>query len=141
MKLQQISKLLLCRTHGLVKGINNVNSFEPVCEYCKCECRELPEQIFERNQIFLDIETMDTAQTSIIPQIGAIVVSPTGTIIDQVNLVIDLKQLGRTVSSSTMEFWMKQPDEARKSVFCNPNRLSLDVALDTLYDKLKKYNA
>jgi hypothetical protein len=69
----------------------------------------------------VDIETLDTRKSSVILQIGAAYFDRyTGEVGDKYSVNIDLKSSlasGFTVNADTIYWWMKQAEEARKSVF------------------------
>lgn len=76
------------------------------------------------NHIMVDLETLDTAPTSIILSIGAVVVNfKENSITDPFYRVIEVdscKLIGLTESKSTRAWWDKQSPEARK-VFTDPS--------------------
>ncbi len=140
--------LFICMNCGIVPELNvyqaeNVDTMATscVCRKCKTAVVKHKAPLFTKDQVFLDIETLDLAITAVIPQIGAVVVNRYGRIIDKLSIDIDLNQPGRTISSDTVSFWMKQSDEARKAVFCGDNRVPLAEALAVLNERLGKYDA
>lgn len=76
------------------------------------------------NHIMVDLETLDTAPTSIILSIGAVVVDfKNNRISDPFYRVIDVescRSIGLTESKSTRAWWDKQGPEARR-VFTDPS--------------------
>jgi hypothetical protein len=88
----------------------------------------------------LDIETLNTTPDSVVATIGAVLFNPEDT--DTPDTVfapgsrtfytrLDIQsQLdrGRTVSASTLAWWMGQSDQARKDAF-QPSQFSVDVML------------
>ena len=75
------------------------------------------------NDVMIDLETLDTLPTTVVLSIGMVEFNPENGTIDKdggVCLYPNLQEqldMGRTVSGNTMEWWMKQGDEARKSTF------------------------
>lgn len=87
------------------------------------------------NNIMIDIETLDTAPSAKIVSIGAVRFDiVTGELGSRAYQVVSLEdQHDRTISASTLQWWMKQSDAAR-SVFNDPNIATLRTVLNGLYD-------
>lgn len=88
--------------------------------------------------IMLDLETLDTKQTTVVISIGAVAFDPkTNALGDHFYLeltadVSSQQARGRTISGDTINWWMQQSNEARKVFDCvapNPNRVSTFEAL------------
>lgn len=83
------------------------------------------------DHIMLDLETLDTAVHGVILSIGAVKFNEQ-TISDEafyrvVTIDSNLSE-GRTISPSTLRWWLDQSDKA-KAVFDAPNKVTLDLAL------------
>lgn len=69
----------------------------------------------------IDLETLGVETDAVILSIGACEFDPmTGDIGSTIELNIDLQSsldTGRTINKSTLNWWMTQPEEARKNVF------------------------
>lgn len=95
-----------------------------------------------KNNIMLDIETMDSASTAAIVSIGAVQfdmeTAETG---KQFYANIDLQSCidaGLTVSASTIMWWMSKDKEAQNSLIDNP--ISLFTALNSFNEWLYEIN-
>lgn len=92
----------------------------------------------ELNDVMLDIETTSQAPNAAIISIGAVFFNPiTGNIGAEFYQVIDLEdamQYGQ-VGASTLQWWMKQSDEAR-AIFNDKDTMPLKDALLELNDWL-----
>ena len=78
--------------------------------------------------MMIDIETLDTANSAVILQVGWCLFDQTG-INKPHEMVIDIQEqidMGRTISADTLRWWMEQPDIARQKVFCSDNTHSTD---------------
>lgn len=67
----------------------------------------------------IDLETLGVRTSSVVLSLGVVVLANDGEIYKfyaQLN-VDDQTHLDRTIDSSTLDFWMKQKDEAKKDVF------------------------
>lgn len=90
--------------------------------------------------MMIDIETLDTATTAVVPQVGWCLFDETE-VKPPVELALDIDEqikAGRTISASTLQWWMTQPDIARERVFC-PDKVHTIADLATrlrtlLYD-------
>jgi DNA polymerase III epsilon subunit-like protein len=81
--------------------------------------------------IMLDLETMGTSGKAAITSIGAVYFSKDG-LEEEFSRTIDLQScvgMGLEISISTVEWWMKQSEEARKALFIN--RAPLRDVLDS----------
>ena len=91
--------------------------------------------------VMLDIETLANSSNSAITQIGAAIFSrKTGDIIDTFKINVDAQScvnLGMETGVATIEWWMKQSDEARKSIFAKPNK-KIYYALEDFTTFIKK---
>ena len=90
----------------------------------------------------LDIETLDTKESSVILQIACVAFKNDGTIIDEYDSgaisIQDQIDKGRTISESTLRFWMSQPKELQTVMFCYTDK-NLGYAISELDDFIKKY--
>lgn len=70
----------------------------------------------------IDIESLDTRETAVVPSIGIVLFDPFGSAADiktvmYAKLNVDHQlSMGRTVSWSTISFWLEQDDRARESL-------------------------
>lgn len=88
--------------------------------------------------VMIDMETLDTAPSTVILTIGAVLFDPRGSgIIDQIELrpTIDEQtdMYGRTISDSTMEWWAKQSPEAIEEAMGDRDRTSYRDCMEKLY--------
>lgn len=68
------------------------------------------------NNLMIDLETLDTRSSAVIVSIGAVVFDRKS-ILRTGYWILDLEEQikrGRTISSQTMAWWMKQSEDARK---------------------------
>lgn len=89
------------------------------------------------DHVSLDFETLDTTANGVIMSIGAVRFDLDGSAIDDeafyASVSIDSNiAVGRTISESTLKWWMQQPPEAQ-AVFFEPKQ-SLELALDEFSD-------
>lgn len=80
------------------------------------------------SHMMIDIETLDTTNTAVVIQVGWCLFNATQ-ISKPTEVVMDIQEqidLGRTISASTLRWWMEQPDIARQKVFCNEDLKDLD---------------
>lgn len=85
--------------------------------------------------MMVDLETLDTTATSYIASIGAVMFDPNSDVIGpSLYTVVDLNvpQPGRTISSSTVKWWLKQSDSARSELTGQETKFSVRQALDAL---------
>lgn len=78
--------------------------------------------------LMLDIETLDTATTAVVIQVGWTIFDLVGPPTAPVQWTMDIQEqidLGRTISASTLKFWMEQPDIARQQGFDPARKHSL----------------
>ncbi len=84
----------------------------------------------QQKHCMIDLETLGIAQDAIVPIIGACIFSPTtGEITDTFYAHINQKDqqtLGRTTTPSTIDWWTKQSDAAKKEII-KPGRPFKDV--------------
>lgn len=84
----------------------------------------------EQSHVMIDLETLGTAQDTIVPIIGACIFSPTtGEITDTFYAHLNQKDqqtLGRTTTPATIEWWKQQSDAAKKELL-KPGRPFKDV--------------
>lgn len=99
------------------------------------------------NDIVIDIETLDTEDSAVIVSIGAVIFNradPPGTYIDDFHVKLDTEnQPGRTISASTVSWWMSEDmEEARKAAFnvSKREKVRLGLALKQLEDFISKYH-
>ena len=96
------------------------------------------------NNIMLDLETLDTGSDAVVIGIGAVVFDPESrklgdTFYVEMSDDIDAQQrLGRTISGSTLTWWMGQSTEA-KAIF-SKDGVSPDIRIPT-YDALQKFKS
>ena len=87
--------------------------------------------------VMIDLETLDKVPTTVILSIGIVEFNPEKGAVDVERglcLYPDIQEqidAGRTISASTLEWWMKQSDEARKSTF-NVRRKSINETCETV---------
>ena len=100
-----------------------------------------------KNDIVIDIETLDTVDSAVIVSIAAVVFNRNdapGTYIDEIHIKLDTEnQPGRTISASTVAWWMsKGMEDARNEAFNVPKneKIRLGLALKQLEDFIKKYD-
>lgn len=68
--------------------------------------------------VMLDLETLGTGQDAVIVSIGACMFDPRGSgVAHTFHAHLNLEQTGRTVTDSTIRWWMHQSDEARSAAF------------------------
>lgn len=88
--------------------------------------------------IMLDIECLSVRQDAIVTNIGYTVFFPKSReIVDSGNIYLDIVEqgkLGRTVMSSTLDFWVNQSKEAQHQI-TSTNRLSVNEALNLFNSK------
>ena len=69
-------------------------------------------------QVMLDLETLGNSQDAVIVSIGACMFDPHGSGVEHTfHTHLNLEQPGRTVTDSTIRWWMCQADEARSAAF------------------------
>lgn len=91
-----------------------------------------------KHHIMVDIETLDTKDTSVITSIGAVKFNPvTKQILDKTQWNIsDLQEQqdkGRTINIGTITWWMDQSKDAQNKTFRSNNGIPLEDALQKLY--------
>lgn len=88
--------------------------------------------------VMVDIETLDTAPTSIILSVGAVRFDPYSNVPPTYKTLwrpsVD-DQSDRTYSESTMEFWAKQDEHIQKSTFTDDNR----IPVQDFFKQFNKY--
>jgi exodeoxyribonuclease VIII len=83
------------------------------------------------HNIMLDLETLDTTSTAVVLSIGAVAFDPYGSVLGDkfyVELTEDLadqQTRGRTISASTVKWWLGQSVMARQ-VFTDPPQQGVD---------------
>lgn len=98
----------------------------------------------DRVDCIIDFETLDTAPSTVVLSIGACLFKPyRSEIVNEFYYVLTIQDqidAGRTISESTMMWWMQQGEEARKALF-DPKikRCSLDKALFLFASWLPEY--
>src|SRR6056300_419078 len=90
--------------------------------------------------VMVDIETLDTAPTSVILSVGAVRFDPFSDEAPHNKIlwrpcINEQISDGRTVSDSTLEFWSKQDAAIRDSTFTNDNR----IPLNSFFKQFNKY--
>lgn len=86
----------------------------------------------------IDMETLDTAPTTVILTIGAVRFDPRGTgIIERIELRPTMDEqtdvYNRTISDATLEWWSKQSPEAINEAMGDTNRISYKECMERLY--------
>ena len=69
--------------------------------------------------LMIDIETLDTINTAVVPQVGWVGFNMSG-VATPYEMSLDIEEQltwGRTISADTLKWWMSQPKEARQRVF------------------------
>lgn len=72
------------------------------------------------NHLMLDIETLDTQSSAVVLQVGWVTFDLLGHLSAPTQWTMDIQEQinqGRTISASTLKFWMEQSDIARQQVF------------------------
>ena len=72
------------------------------------------------NHLMLDIETLDTQSSAVVLQVGWVTFDLLGHLSAPTQWTMDIQERinqGRTISASTLKFWMEQSDIARQQVF------------------------
>jgi hypothetical protein len=100
------------------------------------------------NALALDIETLDTATTSVVIQIAAAAYTYTDKGAGKTLPALDLKlntpsqiQRGRTISQDTMKFWFKNSDtKAVLGAILANQDVPVEIALRTLSDYIKRHD-
>lgn len=97
--------------------------------------------------LMIDLETLDTAPTAVVLSIGAVAFDPYGHVLGQqfyvefTNFLEQQTNVGRTISPSTVLWWMRQ-DAAAREVFqpkeTSPQRCSMMWGLSAFGDFLKE---
>lgn len=90
------------------------------------------------NDVMIDLETLDTSASAAILSIGACRFNESEIDNDGFYRVIKIQSNideGRTISGSTLAWWMTQGERA-KAVFTDPKAVTLDQALDELREWL-----
>lgn len=86
----------------------------------------------------IDIETLATCPTAAIIQIGGVKYDlESGMIRDELIINIDPRssiEKGLAVHQETVDWWKNQAPEVKKSLRSNPDMISLEDALDILYN-------
>lgn len=100
-------------------------------------------------EMMIDIETLDVTRTAVVPQVGYCVFQGETIITSrQMNLRVQ-EQLpdymgpaagGRTVRWATLQFWMRQPDEARLSIIDDTETYPAMAVLYALAADAQEYN-
>lgn len=85
------------------------------------------------NEVMIDFETLDTTASAVLISLGAVKFNLTTGEVDEQGFytVIDIQSnidAGRTISESTLCWWLKQSPEAQQ-VFHEPNKMLLESAL------------
>lgn len=91
----------------------------------------------QRIDVMLDIETLDTKPSAVILSAAAVTFTEAEGVRDICRVTFDLQEQfsrGRTVSQSTLLWWMEQSDDARAVAFTAVNRQPVEHALTRLFD-------
>lgn len=93
-----------------------------------------------RENIMVDVETFGTKAGSVIASIGAVKFNESsmlegayGVFYEKIDVQSCL-DLGLTVDASTISWWLKQTEEARKEIYDPKDRLHIVVALRKFWD-------
>lgn len=93
--------------------------------------------------IVIDLETLDTADTTIVPSIGAVVCDlEAGTFGETFHVRLDVDQQikdGYTFSASTLAFWLKQNNDARGYLVDILDRKTVLVSRDEAFRQLHAF--
>lgn len=93
--------------------------------------------------VMIDIETLGTSPGSVILSIGACTFNAAGigaTFYQVIDMDSCIKR-GLTINPSTVQWWMRQSDDARFAVFGNPDRRPIEAVLSDLNDWLDAVDA
>lgn len=78
----------------------------------------MKEGIVKYTDTMIDLETLDVVPSALILTIGAVAFNrDTGEMDEGVHISVELDQPGRTISPSTVQWWMKQSKEAQERAF------------------------
>lgn len=90
--------------------------------------------------LMIDIETLDTKNSAVVAQIGWCVFDHKAIITysSRVMAIQEQLDMGRTISESTLMWWMGQPEEARKRVFLFHSKFSLSGVKEDLQDVIRE---
>lgn len=94
-------------------------------------------------EMMIDIETLDVVKTAVVPQVGFCVFQGESVLLQkQMNLrpQEQITDSGRTISWKTIQFWMRQPDEARLSIVDDTETYSAQAVLQAIHDAKMVYN-
>ena len=85
--------------------------------------------------VMLDLETLGVAKDAVVCSVGAVVFNPdTGELKDEFHQHVDWQSAltaGRTITASTVQWWLGQSDEARKALIAGTkNALPWNQVLD-----------
>jgi hypothetical protein len=92
-------------------------------------------------EIMFDLETLDTKPSAVILSIGAATFEKDGTINDRFYRVLEMQEQldrGRTVSQSTLLWWLRQDINARDEAFA-PVRCMVPQAIHDFNDFVSRY--
>lgn len=90
----------------------------------------------------IDLETLDTSLKAVVTEIGIVVGDDQGNVIEKFRVYPDIQQqidAGRTVSGSTILWWLKQSEEARANQY-KARRISLESAREELLTFLSRHS-
>lgn len=91
-------------------------------------------------EIMFDIETLDTKPTAVVLSLGAVMFERDGTVVDRFYRVLSIQEqidAGRTVSESTLLWWLGQDHNAIAEAFA-PVRRPVASALGEFYGWAKE---
>jgi|TARA_R110002110_G_scaffold241177_1_gene457460 hypothetical protein len=94
--------------------------------------------------VMIDLETLDTEPSTVVLSVGLVEFSPETGDVDKIGGRLWFPKLGdqlaagRTVSESTLLWWLKQGDEARKEIYGAKRQASAEV-LDEIRAQLNWY--
>lgn len=95
--------------------------------------------------VMIDLETLDTTDSSYILSIGAVLFDPDAGIVDGGHFytAVQGEQPGRTMSRSTVQWWMNDPrvSSAARTVFTDQTAKQLRAVLEGLLSWLRVGNA
>lgn len=88
----------------------------------------------------VDIETLDTSATAAIVSIGAVIIdteAPNFTVLGSFYQTLNIDGQERSISQSTLRWWMEQAVEVRAAMVVDERRKDLEEALDIFGDFLR----
>jgi hypothetical protein len=100
-------------------------------------------------EMMIDIETLDVTRTAVVPQVGYCVFQGE-TVLHQRQMNLRVQEQmptymgpaagGRTISWKTLQFWLRQPDEARLSIVDDTETWPAHAVLLAIKAAAQEYN-